>query len=229
MKAIIGLGLILLSTSPQGIERYLLQNGEPIVGVYYYPWFGGPPWRHVAFRPAFEYNNVSDPDQIRWLLKTITDYGVNLVSFSYWFPPEKAYLKRLKFTTEQAEKLREEGRTIFISPYMEPPTIDKRFAHEEGIRKNVDSITAYLKVTGSSPCFPELGGRKFTNIYVAYYRPTDDVERWRKFLRKRYGKVEALNEAWGTKFSSFDEIGVKGIKEGTRAFVDLQRFRAEEL
>ncbi len=57
-----------------------------------------------------------------------------------------------------------------------------------------------------------------------------DVDRWRSFLFGRHGDVDTLNRAWGTGYSSLDEVAFPGpweppgSVEALRPWIDLDRF-----
>lgn len=225
------------------IEDFLLPNREPIVGVYYYPWFRGEPYNHVGWHAEFEYDNINRPDHIREVLRALTDWGVNHAAYSYW--QKTGSLPLFRTTMEQAKALADSGRHIYLSPYLEPSTVDKRFFESEARAKNTDFISTYLESTASSPCFARLGTKPFTNIYVTYYRPTETDEDLRSFLRRKYGAIAKLRDAWsleahGPAFadqalpaaklpSAWTDVRVKDLPQGTAAYADLQELRAQRL
>ncbi len=225
-----------LSASP-GLQAFLLPNGEPIVGVYYYPWFRGEPFGHVGWHPEFQFDNIFRPDHIRQVLAAMADFGINQASYSYWGDRSLPTFTR---TIRQAEALVREGRPVYLSPYMEPPTIDKRFASAKAISFNTNRLLHFLRPHASSPAFCKLGGQPFVNIYVAYYRPDETDQDFREFLRAKYKSIEALRRAWSDPAQpgamdpsqlprSFDQITLSAARPGTIAFADRQELRAERL
>lgn len=209
------------------LRDVLLPNGEPVVGVYYYPWFHGEPYQHVGWTPEFEYDNVSNDAHIRAVLKAITDYGINHAAFSYW--DNSGSLEILRRTFDQNRSLFEAGRKLFLSPYLEPPTLDERYGEAEAQQRNVDFIATYLQAFGQEPSFAQLGDRKFTNIYVAYYQPTGTDEEFQAFLAEKYATVEALNAAWQSQYAAWEEVTLAEAKPGTVRFVDVQEWRVKRL
>lgn len=107
----------------EGIHDYLLPNGEPIVGVYYYSWYGGEPFRAVGWTPEFQYDNRNNDAHIREVIKAMTDYGINQASFSYW--DNHGYFNLLDKHLRQAQDLATQGRECYFSPYLEPNTVNK--------------------------------------------------------------------------------------------------------
>ena len=225
------------------ISEYLLPNGEPIVGVYYYPWYRGEPYQKVGWTPEFAYDNIGNAEHIFHVLRAMTDYGINHAAYSYW--NNTGSLGGFVNTFEENEKLLAAGRPLYISPYLEPPTIDKQFAEVPAQEFNTEFITTYLKRTGSDPSFAQLGDDKFTNIYVTYYQPTETDEDFRAYLQGKYGTVEALRAAWSMREEgegyagqavpqdalpqTLDGVTKASAEGGTRAFADLQELRAERL
>ncbi|HIE52964.1 MAG TPA: hypothetical protein EYP85_14530 [Armatimonadetes bacterium] len=221
------MGGVMGSPVSADLADVLLPNGEPIVGVYYYPWFHGPPFQHVGWTPEFEYDNVNNPAHIRAVLKAITDYGINHAAFSYW--NNTGSLEVLRRTFEQNRHLFAARRRLYLSPYLEPPTLDERYGDPAAQQHNIDFISTYLEALGREPSFARLGGRHFTNLYVAYYVPTGTDAEFQAFLRQRYPSLVALNAAWDSTYSAWEEITMGDAKPGTRAFVDLQEWRAARL
>ena len=43
---------VIATPAAANISEYLLPNGEPIVGVYYYPWYRGEPYQKVGWTPS---------------------------------------------------------------------------------------------------------------------------------------------------------------------------------
>ena len=243
------LGVFLLSGVPTSadISDYLLPNGDPIVGVYYYAWYGGDrgahggePYRRVGWTPEFQYDNRRNEPQIYEVIKAMTDYGVNQASFSYW--DNRFYLDCMERHLNHAEKLLELGRPCYFSPYMEPNTVNKVFASPEAQASNTDFISTFLKACGKRPAFCSLGGVPFTNIYVTYYRPDETDEDFRAFLRAKYKTIDALRGQWTRQpgYESqmakmpradidFEDISLGMAEPGTVAFADRQELRAQRL
>ena len=73
--------LLLIPPACADVRDYLLPNGEPIVGVYYYSWFAGPPYCQVAWTPEFEYDNRGSDDGVYEITKAMTDHGINQASY----------------------------------------------------------------------------------------------------------------------------------------------------
>lgn len=232
-----------LATHPvDSLARHLLPNGEPVVGVYYYPWFGGEPYQRVGWHPEFQYDNQQRPDHIREVLRAIADHGINQASYSYW---GDGSLPLYRTHMAEAERLLAEGWPLYLSPYMEPPTIQKNFASPEAQQYNIDRLTHFLSAVGRSPAFCSLGGDAFTNIYVAYDVPDETDEDFRAFLRARYGTIEKLTAAWsmldapealrGTALSDellpkrWEDVTLANAAVGTVAFADRQELRAQRL
>ncbi|MFQ6131418.1 MAG: hypothetical protein ACE5R4_05245 [Armatimonadota bacterium] len=187
----------MVSCAGADVEEVVLQNGEPVVGVYYYPWFLGAPYNRVGWTPERPYDNINNERDIYLLLKSISDYGINHLAFSYW--NNAGSLDLYGRTMRQAERLMEEGRPLYICPYLEPPTIDERYDTPEGRRANADFITTYLGQWGKSPCYPELGGRKLTDMYVSYYTPSVPGQAEAgtpEHVRLQRARAEALNQGW---------------------------------
>ncbi len=231
-----------ISAGGPEVSDYLLPNGEPIVGVYYYPWFGGEPYGHVGWHPELQFDNKRRPDHIREVIRAMADHGINQASYSYW---GDGSLELFRTTLKQAEELLSKGWRVYFSPYMEPPTIKKEFADAAAQRYNIDRLAHFLEPTGRSPGFCRLGDAPFINIYVAYYRPPKSDERFRDFLRAKYKTIGALRAAWSMSAyppelrigavppeklpADFGEITIADLPRGTAAFADLQKFRARAL
>ncbi len=243
MRAPLLTGLLLLLSASfvaADVADYLLPNGEPIVGVYYYSWYNGEPYRHVGWTPEFEYDNRANDDHIHEVIKAMTDYGINQASYSYW--DNGFYLDCMGTHLDHAEQLAAQGRPCYFSPYLEPRTIDKVFASPEAISSNVDFIGTFTKKFGNHPAFCTLGGVPFTNIYVTYYRPDEADADFRAFLKAKYRTMDALLQAWTGQEGyegqmlpvdavpdSFDAIALATARPGTVAFADRQELRAARL
>ncbi len=224
------------------VARHLLPNGEPVVGVYYYPWYGGEPYRHVGWHPDFQYDNQRSPEQIREVLRAIADHGINQAAYSYW---GDGSLPLYETHMREAETLLREGWPLYLSPYMEPPTIQKDFASPDAQQYNVDRLTHFLGSVGSSPAFCRLGDQPFTDIYVTYYVPDETDDDFRAFLRDRYGSPERLRAAWAMLDypealrgaavpddglpAGWDGVTLAAARPGTVAFADRQELRARRL
>jgi len=232
---------LLLGIAAQAeLGDYLLPNGEPIVGVYYYSWFGGEPYRHVGWTPEFEYDNRNNDGHIYEVIKAMTDYGINQASYSYW--DNEWYLQGLGRHLNHAQKLLAEGRPCYFSPYLEPRTIDKLFATPEAQQANSEFISTYLDAYGKHPAFCKLGDTPFTNIYVTYYRPDETDAQFRTFLSAKYGSLDALRAAWTAQPGyedqmlaaadvpdDLDQITLGVARPGTVAHADRQQLRARRL
>jgi len=208
-----------------GIKDALLQNGEPVVGVYYYPWFGGPPWRFVGWTAPYEYNNINNKKDIKELLKSITEYQINHAAFSYWDNGNSFNL--FKKSIGIAEELLKEGRGLYMSPYLEPSTINKTYDTPKGQDPNIEFISKYMAEFGKSPCFPDIGGKKLTNIYVSYYTPGASDDGFREFLGAKYGSIEKLSQEWKKDYPDFSSVRISDAKPMNTSFADLQEFRAD--
>ncbi|NSW57664.1 MAG: hypothetical protein HPY44_16760 [Armatimonadetes bacterium] len=224
----------------EGIGDYLLPNGEPIVGVYYYSWYGGEPYRAVGWTPEFQYDNRNNDAHIREVIKAMTDYGINQASFSYW--DNSGYFNLLDKHLRQARDLAAQGRECYFSPYLEPNTVNKVFADPDAQRENIDFISTYTKAFGAHPLFCRLGDVPFTNIYVAYYIPDETDEDFRTFLQDKYGSIDALRRAWAGPEGytdqgipeadlpmNFGAVRLRSAIPGTIAFADRQALRARRL
>ncbi len=239
---LLGCSWRLAALADADLSAQLLPNGEPIVGVYYYPWYGGEPYRHVAWHPEFEYDNQTRPDHIREVLRSLADHGVNHAAYSYWGDDS---LRLFQDHIREAEGLLAEGWSIFLSPYMEPPTINKEFAAPDAQQFNTDRLAHFLEPTADSPAFCRLGDEPFTNIYIAYNVPTETDEDLRTFVRGKYGTIEKLRAAWSMADdpetlraaavpneelpSSWEDITLDGLRAGTVAFAERQELRAQRL
>ncbi len=66
-------------------------------------------------------------------------------------------------------------------------------------------------------------GQWITLMHADYSKPT--LAAFRQWCRQRYGTIEKLNQAWGTKYSSFDEVSVilttaSGNMESAKPYID---------
>jgi hypothetical protein len=221
------------------VEDYLLPNGEPIVGVYYYSWFHGDPYRHVAWTPEFRYDNVGNEAHIASVLKAMTDYGINQGSYSYW--DNEGYLKTLGVHLRHLDALRRQGRACYFSPYLEPRTVDKVLADPDAQKANADFIATFLEKYADHPNFCTVGGVPLINIYVTYYRPNETDHDFQAFLQKKYGTIAGIRAAWSSPDypeyavpkaelpQRLDTLTLRQAKPGTIAFADRQELRVQRL
>lgn len=229
--------LAVAATAAPSVEDYLLPNGEPIVGVYYYPWFHGEPFTHVGWTPEFSYDNVGNPAHIASVLQAMTDYGINQGSYSYW--DNGPSLETLSRHMPALDALRQRGRACYFSPYLEPRTVDKAFADPAAQQANADFIATFLKEFGDHPNFCTLGGVPLINIYVTYYQPNETDSDFQAFLAAKYGTIEQLRTAWASAGypayavtelpAQFADASLAKAKPGTIAHADRQELRARRL
>lgn len=226
LLGLVGLGLAIGPVSAS-IEEEFLPHQEPVVGVYYYPWFRGEPFEQVGLTPVRAFNNVDDDRDIQSVLTRITEYGINFAAVSYW-DNEKS-LEIFQRTLAQAEKLRDSGRVLFLAPYLEPPTLDKRFADLDAIQNNIRFLRGYLQSTKASPCLARMGDRFLTPIYVASYQPTANAEAWGTFLKKKYPDLEALSQALGRKVEDWAQVASIPPQPGSLEHALCQEYREQAL
>ncbi|MBC7288831.1 MAG: hypothetical protein H5T86_12510, partial [Armatimonadetes bacterium] len=90
---------------------------------------------------------------MREVIRAMADHGINQASYSYWGDQS---LDVFQTHIAQAEELLHEGWPVYFSPYMEPPTVDKRFAEPSAQQFTADRFRHFLAQTGRSPAFCRL-------------------------------------------------------------------------
>jgi len=172
---------------------YEQELGGWIGGVYNTPLVG-----------YYDSRRYEDNYRELWLA---SEWGITHHFMDYWAPtwkdlegnPREALLMRA------TEQLRKEGYDAFMSYYQDGEDFEmKNFV--ENMNPGRD-VYLGLKNYAGSPAWPKLHGKPFQLVYGRNGQPelTDDEAGFREYLRQKYGTVAALNTAWESNLTSFDE------------------------
>lgn len=136
------------------------------------------------------------------------EWGITHHFIDYWSPDwlGEGGVMREKIVFKAAEDLRKEGYDIWMSYYQDGWNFDTKY-FSKNISEKRDTFL-WLQLFSSSPVLARLNGLPFKLIYSrnGFPQTTIDNEGFISYLRSLYPSIEALNQEWGTNFSSFDEI-----------------------
>lgn len=179
---------------------------------YWYSWdyqreWGG--WEGGVYHtPLFGYYDSSRlADNLREL-HCAAEWGVTHHFMDYWGPgwkgehgePREDVLRRA------TEQLQERGYPVYMSVYQDGEDFDMAEFSRNFDRGRDTFFT--LDLLSHSPALPKLNGKPLTLIYGRNGIPklTATDEGFRAWLQTRYPSLAALNERWGSSFTSWDQV-----------------------
>jgi hypothetical protein len=182
------------------------------VFFYWYSWDGEEKlgnWTGGVYHTPLVgyYDSLSYEDNYRELWMA-SEWGLTHHFMDYWAPTwkDRAGQPREALLMRAAEQLQQEGYDIFMAYYQDGEDFEMQdFAANMNPGRDV---YLGLKNYASSPAWPKLHGRPFQLVYGRNGQPklTPDQAGFREALRERYGTLEALNQAWGSSFQSWEEV-----------------------
>lgn len=137
-----------------------------------------------------------------------SEWGITHHFIDYWSPDwlGEGGVMREKIVFKAAEDLQKEGYDIWMSYYQDGWNFDTKY-FSNNIAQKRDTYL-WLQLFSSSPVLVRLNGFPFKLVYSrnGFPKTTMDNQGFVSYLRSLYPSIQALNEEWDTKFSSFDEI-----------------------
>lgn len=175
---------------------YDAQKGSWIGGVYNTPLVG-------------YYDSRSYEDNLREL-HMASEWGLTDHFMDFWGPAWKDTegKPREDALMRAAEALQRRGYDCHMSFYQDATDFDmKSFAANLDAGRQVRWL---FENWGRSPALPRILGEP---VWLVYGRngqpePDEDQNAFRAWLRGKYQTVEALNQAWGAKLTSFDQAAL---------------------
>lgn len=197
-----------VAATPEGLDRPWIAD----VYFYWYSWdyqkeFGG--WVGGVWNtPLYGYyDSALYRDNLR-SLRVASEWGITDHFMDYWGPGWKGENGEPREATvmRAAEELQRRGYNIHMSFYQDAEDFDMA-----DFERNLDPnrhFRFYVENWGDSPVLPRVNHQP---VYLIYSRnglpkPTEDHSAFREWLRARYRGLEALNAAWDTSFSSWEEV-----------------------
>jgi hypothetical protein len=190
---------------------------RPWIGATYFYWytwdyqkeFGG--WVGGVYNTPLTgyYDSPSYKDNLR-SLRTACEWGLTDFWMDYWGPGWKADngRPREQVVMQAAEELRRRGYDAHMSFYQ-----DGEKFNMADFERNLDpgqDMRFYVENWGSSDALPRIGSQP---VYLIYSRngapkPTQDNEGFRAWLHTRYAELLDLDRAWGTDYTSWDQVAL---------------------
>lgn len=193
-----------------GLERPWVSD----VFFYWYEWDEAQQWGNwtgqgVYLTPLVGYYDSRKYEDTLRELWMASEWGMTHHFIDFWghnWRDITGKEPRENLIFRAAEELRKQGYPIWVSFYQDGTDFDMR-----RFRENAEPgrhLRWILENYARSPVFPYLQERPF---YLVYARngapiPNNDVEAFRRWLRRRYGTLEALNRTWGTSFAQWEEV-----------------------
>jgi hypothetical protein len=206
------------------------------VFFYWYQWDDQQQWGNwadggVYYTPLAGYYDSRSPETNRREIHTAAEWGMTHHFMDYWDPgwQGEGGVPRDRILMEAAEAVRAAGYQAWMGYYQDGTNFEMgEFARNVSERRDVYN---WLKHYAPFEAWPRLNGYPMQLVYGRNGAPEVSIDHagFRAFVRKRYGDLQALNDAWGTACKSFDDILMTFDPGPQRAdAVDYQYLRWEQ-
>lgn len=207
------LGLVLAALlAPDGADA----SERAVIGAAFFYWYTFDyeretgAWHGGIYNTPLEgyYDSMSYEDNLR-SLRVAADWGITDCFMDYWGPGWTDHEGRPRelLLTRATEQLQSEGFNIHMSMYQDAEDFDMEdLAANLGDGRHADWWIRNVAVP--SPAWMTYHGRPTGLIYARNGTPKgpDGLAGFATFVKQRYGDIALLNRAWGTSYTSFDDV-----------------------